>query len=152
MYDLYVAPILKTVTKLLLVLVAASLILSGCTTMAGMGLIRKHAQLTDYNPQNFQGCTIGEYIRPYAAATEDSEEVKALTVRWWDCKNKATVSGGVDLNGDGTPDFTYSASDVVGSNAAQIRADVEKAFSDNSVEVIPVVVESIIEALKPGFK
>ena len=140
MYDVYVAPILKTVMKLLLVLVAASLILSGCTTMAGMGLIRKHAQLTDYNPQNFQGGTVVEYI------TEE------LTVRFWDFKDKSQVSGALDLNGDGVPDFEYAASDVIGSNAAQIRAEVEKAFSDNGVEVISIVVESIVEALKPGAR
>lgn len=137
MFDLYVVSILKTVTKLLLVLVVVSLILSGCTTMAGMGLIRKHAQLTDYNPQNFQGGTVVEYI------TEE------LTVRFWDFKDKSQVSGALDLNGDGVPDFEYGASDVVGSSAAQIRAAVEKVFSDNAVEVIPIVVDGIVDALKP---
>ena len=132
-----------------MILGCALLLLNGCTTLPGKSWLRQSTSLTDYNPQNFQGCTVGEYIRPYAAPTDEDEEIMALMVRWWDCKNKAQVSGEVDLNADGTPDFIYSASDVVGSTAAQIRAEVEKAFSDNGVEVIQSVVDGIVEALKP---
>jgi len=112
-------------------------VLSGCTTMAGMNPWQRHANLTDYNPQNFQGCTVGEYIKD------------GVTARWWDCKDKSFVGGMVDLNGDGNPNFSYDARDVVGSTAAQIRADVEKAFSDAGVAIIPGVVESIIDGMNP---
>jgi len=118
-------------------LIIILMFLSGCTTLAGMGLLRKHVELTDYNPQNFQGCTVGEYITP------------ERTVRWWDCKDKSYVGGMVDLNGDGNPNFRYDARDVVGSSAAQIRADVEKAFSDNGVEIAPAIIDGIVKSLLP---
>lgn len=109
--------------------------LVACSTNPGKSWLRQGTDLTDYNPQNFQGCTVGEYITP------------DRTVRWWDCKDKSYVGGMVDLNGDGNPNFKYDARDVVGSTAAQIRADVEKAFSDNGVAVAPAIIDGIVKSL-----
>lgn len=107
-------------------------LLVGCTTMGLPG-----SDSWSYNPQNYQGCTVGKYVNGDMAVT------------WWDCKDKAEVSGSVDLNGDGVPDFTYSASDVVGSDAAAIRASVEKAFIEAGVAIIPDVVNGIVKSLSP---
>jgi len=128
----------------LFLIIACVLVLSGCSTMPGISWLRQHSQLTDFNPQNFQGCTVAEYVQPVES---DAEKPEAFTVRWWDCKNKSFVAGGVDLNGDGTQDFTYTASDVKGSTAAEIRASVEKVFSDNAVEVTPAIVDGIVNSL-----
>lgn len=114
-------------------LTALLLLVSGCSTLGLPG-----NDFWSYNPQNYQGCTVGEY---------DNES--GTRVRWWDCKDKALVKGSVDLNADGTPDFTYDASDIVGSSAAQIRADVEKAFADSGVEILPSVVSEIVNSLTP---
>lgn len=117
-----------------LILFFALLLTVGCSTLAGPG-----QDFWSYNPQNYQGCTVGQY--------DKGDETR---VRWWDCKDKAMVSGSVDLTGDGVPDFTYNASDVVGSDAAAIRAGVEKAFADAGVEVIPSVVDKIVERIVGG--
>ncbi len=122
----------------IVLLITCVFVISACSTNPGRSWLRTSAKLTDYNPQNYQGCTVGEYLK--------GEE---LQVRWWDCKDKASVSGGVDLNADGTPDFTYSATDVIGSSAAQIRADVEKAFSEAGIDIIPGVVDAVIKAVVP---
>jgi len=52
-----------------------------------------------------------------------------------------------DLNGDGQRDFYYTASDVVGSTSAEMRASVEKIFSDNAVKVTPAIVDGIVNAM-----
>ena len=124
-------------------IIIAVLLLAGCSTQPGKSYLRGHADLTDYNPQNYQGCTVGEYVQPV-----EGDDGEAFTMRWWDCKDKTYVSGNIDMNGDGTPDFNYTANDVVGSSAAEIRASVEKAFSDNAVEAVPSVVDGIVESLK----
>ena len=109
--------------------------LAGCSTLAGPG-----QDSWSYNPQNYQGCTVGQYDNPE----------RDVRVRWWDCKDKAHVTGAVDLSGDGVPDFNYTASDVTGSTAAKIRADVEKAFARAGVEVVPDVVQNIVDAIMGG--
>lgn len=128
---------MKAFTSFIFVLVIA--LLAGCSTSPGKPYWKDDASLTDYNPQNYQGCTVGEYIKT------DGD-----TIRWWDCKDKAQVAGSVDLSGDGTPDFNYSASDVVGSDAAALRAQVEQAFAEAGVQIIPDVVDQIVNSLKPA--
>ena len=120
-----------------LFIILLCLMFMACTTQPGKSWLRQGADLTDYNPQNFQGCTVGEYIQP-----------EGITVHWWDCKDKASVAGNVDLNADGTPDFSYTASDVRGSTAAEIRAGVEKAFSEAGVQVTPAIVDGVVNSLK----
>ena len=128
----------------LLLIIACVLLLAGCSTQPGKSPWRGSTDLKDYNPQNFHGCTVAEYIQPVESDLEDGE---AFTVRWWDCKDKAHVAGEVDLNGDGQRDFYYTASDVVGSTAAEVRASVEKIFSDNAVKATPAIVDGIVNAM-----
>ncbi|MEX2524480.1 MAG: hypothetical protein WD750_05950 [Gammaproteobacteria bacterium] len=114
-------------------------LLAGCSTYAGKSKLRDHANLEDYNPQNFQGCTVGQYKIPDIATRETGDtDNKGLapgaTITWWDCKDKAHVSGKMDLTGDGKPDFEYRADDVDGSTAAKIRADLEARFAEAGVE------------------
>ena len=110
-------------------LVAVALI-TGCSTLAMPG-----SNAWSYNPQNYQGCVQAVY------------EVEDEMITYTDCKDKTNVAAMVDLNSDGKPDMTYDAKDVVGSDAAKIRADVEKVFSDNGMEVAPDVVNGIVDTV-----
>jgi len=116
---------MKYVTALIFLL-----FLSGCSTL---GLPVQNGW--SYNPQNYQGCTVAVY------------QEKDKSVTWHDCKDKSQVATTVDLNSDGKPDLVYNATDVVGSKAAQIRADVEKVFSENGAKVTPAIVEGVTKVL-----
>ena len=111
-------------------LLVAALMVGGCSTM---GLPGSHAW--SYNPQNYQGCVQTVY------------EAENQTITHTDCKDKDNVAVMVDMNSDGEPDMTYDAKDVVGSDAAAIRAEVEKVFSENGTEVAPAVIDGIVDSI-----
>ena len=110
--------------------ILAVLMLAGCSTMPMPG-----SHSWSYNPANYQGCVQTVY----------EEENRMVTHT--DCKDKDTVAVMVDMNSDGAPDMTYDASDVVGSDAAKIRADVEKVFAEKGAEVAPDVVDGVVDAI-----
>lgn len=113
-----------------LFILMAVMLLAGCSTM---GLPGSHAW--SYNPQNYQGCVQTVY------------EEEGRMVTHTDCKDKDAIAVMVDMNSDGAPDMTYDASDVVGSDAAAIRAEVEKVFAEKGAEVTPDVVNGIVDAI-----
>ena len=114
------------------------LLISGCSTFPLPG-----SDLVEYNPQNFQGCTVAEYSQPVESETGG----EAFTMRWWGCQDKASISATLDLNNDGVPDFSYSASDVVGSTSARLRAEVEKVFSDNAIPISTGAIDALVNIM-----
>mgnify|MGYP001569974787 FL=1 len=110
------------------VIIGLLIILSGCSTAPVPG------KFWQYNPQNYQGGTV--------VAFEQGD----INIDWSDFKDKAVLKMSVDLNSDGNMDFIYEASDIVGSTAAQIRADVEKALSEAGV-FDPNIIEKVLKAI-----
>lgn len=105
--------------------------LAGCSTLGLPG----GDDFWSYNPQNKQGGTLVTY------------EGKDVHIDWSDFKDKSVVKVSMDLNSDGNMDFVYEASDVIGSTAAAIRAEVEKKFAEAGVEVAPEVVNGVVDAI-----
>lgn len=113
-----------------ILIVTLLLFATGCSTM---GLPGK--EFWSYNPQNTQGGTIVEF---------KNADVR---IDWSDFKDKAIVKMEADLNSDGNVDFKYQATDIVGSDAAAIRAEVEKVFSDNAAEVSPEIIDRVVDVI-----
>lgn len=107
-------------------------LLAGCSTMPAY---QSSDQVT-YNPANYHGCTVVPYYIDEAKRTA-----------FIACQDKAQVRVSVDLNSDGNVDMVYEADDVVGSDAAAIRAEVEKVFAERGAEIAPGIVDAVVEAL-----
>ena len=127
-------------TVSLILIALAGVLLAGCSTNA----IEKPSRDVTFNPANYQGCTSVPY---YVEKGENGESGRSGM--FIDCKDKAALKVSLDLNSDGNPDMTYDASDVVGSDAAAVRASVEKAFAQAGVDVSSDVIEAVVSALSP---